>query len=222
MIDIFDILGPIMVGPSSSHTAGAVRIGNMGRTLLGSTPVRAAIHLHGSFAETGVGHGTDKALVAGLLGLKADDYDIPNSFRLAKERGLAFTFDEVQLKDAHPNSVYMELTDHTGHVLRFQACSVGGGRIEVTKLDSVDVNFTGSFHTLIIHNLDIRGHVADVTAALSQAGINIANMSLCRDRRGGNAITLIEMDEKLPPAVLEQLSSFSGITHITYYEKEDE
>lgn len=222
MIDIFDILGPIMVGPSSSHTAGAVRIGNMGRTLLGSTPIRAVIHLHGSFAETGVGHGTDKALVAGLLGMKPDDYDIPNSFRIARNRGLDFTFDEVQLKDAHPNSVWMELTDSNSNVLRFQACSVGGGRIEVTKLDGVDVNFTGSFHTLIIHNRDIRGHVADVTATLSHAGINIANMSLCRDRRGGNAITLIETDEKIPPVVLQHLSEFSGITHITYYEKEDE
>jgi len=222
MIDIFDILGPIMVGPSSSHTAGAVRIGNMGRTLLGSTPVSAVIHLHGSFAETGVGHGTDKALVAGLLGMKPDDYDIPNSFALARERGLTFSFDEVQLKDAHPNSVWMELTDAGGNVLRFQACSVGGGRIEVTKLDGVDVKFTGSFHTLIIRNRDIRGRVADVTATLSHAGINIANMSLCRDRRGGNAITLIETDEKIPPAVLQHLREFSGITHITYYEKEDE
>jgi len=222
MIDIFDILGPIMVGPSSSHTAGAVRIGNMGRTLLGSHPVKAAIHLHGSFAETGVGHGTDKALVAGLLGMKPDNYDIPNSFSLARERGLDFSFDEVQLKDAHPNSVAMELTDHTGHVLRFQACSVGGGRIEVTKLDGVDVNFTGSYHTLIIHHLDIRGHLADVTATLSHAGINIANMSLCRARRGGSAITLIETDEKVAPVVLQHLGEFSGITHITYYEKEDE
>ena len=196
MIDIFDILGPIMVGPSSSHTAGAVRIGNMGRTLLGEQPVKAVIHLHGSFAETGVGHGTDKALVAGLLGMKPDNYDIPNSFRHAREKGLDFSFDEVQLNDAHPNSVAMELTDKNGHILCFQACSVGGGRIEVTKLDGVDVNFTGSFHTLIIHHLDIRGHVADVTATLSHADINIANMSLCRDRRGGNAITLIETDEK--------------------------
>lgn len=109
MIDIFDIMGPIMVGPSSSHTAGAVRIGRMARTLLGDEPVKAAVHLHGSFAETGVGHGTNKALIAGLLGLAPDDLDIPNSFELAAEQGLAFTIDEADLRDAHPNSVQMEL-----------------------------------------------------------------------------------------------------------------
>ena len=103
-MDIFDILGPVMVGPSSSHTAGAVRIGLMARTLLGTEPVRANIHLHGSFAETGMGHGTDKALVAGLLGMKPDDLRIPNSFEVAQEQGFAFHFDTRELRDAHPNT----------------------------------------------------------------------------------------------------------------------
>jgi len=222
MIDIFDILGPIMVGPSSSHTAGAVRIGNMGRVLLGETPSKAVIRLHGSFAETGVGHGTDKALIAGLLGMKTDDLNIPHSFELAKKAGLSFSFQEVQLKEAHPNSVVMTLTGAGGQTLDFQACSVGGGRIEVTQLDGVDVSFTGSFHTLIIHNKDVRGLVADVTATLSRSGVNIANMSLCRARRGGSAITLIETDEKIPREVLSALNASPMITHITYYEKEDE
>ena len=110
MIDIFDIMGPIMVGPSSSHTAGAVRIGRMARTLLGEKPVKAELHLHGSFAETGVGHGTDKALVAGLLGMATDDLDIPNSFEIAGKNNLKFSFDEVDLRDAHPNSVKMVIT----------------------------------------------------------------------------------------------------------------
>ena len=109
MIDIFDIIGPIMVGPSSSHTAGAVRIGRMARTLLGQEPVNAQLHLHGSFAETGVGHGTDRALVAGLLGMASDDYGIPQSFEIAAERGLKVVFDEIDLRDAHPNSVLLEV-----------------------------------------------------------------------------------------------------------------
>ena len=104
MIDIFDIMGPIMVGPSSSHTAGAVRIGRMARALLGEAPVRAKLHLHGSFAETGVGHGTDKALVAGLLGMAPDDLSIPQSFSIAEDQGLTFTFNEIDLRDAHPTA----------------------------------------------------------------------------------------------------------------------
>ena len=222
MIDNFDILGPIMEAPSSSHTAGAVRIGNMARTLLGERPVRAKILLHGSFADTGVGHGTDKALVAGLLGERADDLDIPNSFRAAEEQGLQFRFGEIYLRDAHPNSVVLEVEGETGQKLRMQACSIGGGQIEVRELDGVPVNFNGQYNTLIIHNPDNKGYIADVTTTLSKASINIANMSLCRDTRGGHAIMVIETDEKVPPVVIQFLRQFTGITHITYYEKEDE
>ena len=221
MIDIFDIMGPIMVGPSSSHTAGAVRIGLMARTLLGEEPARAALHLHGSFAETGVGHGTDKALIAGLLGMAPDDLRIPLSFHIAEEKGLTFTFGEVDLRDAHPNSVQMEVVGVEGNCLTMQACSVGGGRIRVNKIDGVEVNFAGDYHTLIIHNRDDRGHVADVTYALSRAQVNVANMSLHRDARGGSAIMIIEMDDPVPQQTLELLERLPGILHITYYEKED-
>ena len=222
MIDIFDMLGPIMVGPSSSHTAGAVRIGLMARTLLGERPVEAKLLLHGSFASTGVGHGTDRALVAGLLGMQPDDMEIPNSFAHAEQQGLEFTFDEVDLKNAHPNTVAMELTASDGHTLSLQACSIGGGRIRVTMLDGVAVSFTGAYNTLIIHNKDDRGSIADVTTTLSRARVNIAYMSLSRSARGGNAIMIIETDEKIPPVVLQFLKEFAGIIHLTYYEKEDE
>lgn len=220
MIDIFDIIGPIMVGPSSSHTAGAVRIGRMARTLLGEEPKNAAIHLHGSFAETGVGHGTDKALVAGLLGMMSDDYSIPKSFEIAAERGLSFTFDEIDLRDAHPNSVLLEVEGAQGAKLSMQACSVGGGRILVNKIDGVSLNFTGNYNTLIIHNRDERGYISNVTQALTLAKVNIANMSLNRNTRGGSAIMVIETDEPVPESILSLLSNLSGILHITYYEKE--
>ena len=121
MIDVFDIMGPIMVGPSSSHTAGAVRIGRMARTLLGEKPVKAEVYLHGSFAETGVGHGTDKALIAGLLGMATDDLDIPNSFEIAGRRRLKFSFEETDLRDAHPNSVKLALTGESGRKMKMQA-----------------------------------------------------------------------------------------------------
>lgn len=220
MIDIFDIIGPIMVGPSSSHTAGAVRIGRMARTLLGEEPVKAAMHLHGSFAETGMGHGTDMALVAGLLGMRSDDYDIPNSFEIAHERGLEFSFDEIDLRDAHPNSVLMELEGAQGAKMSMQACSVGGGRIMVNKIDGVTLNFTGNYNTLIVHNKDERGYISNVTQALTMARVNIANMSFNRNVRGESAIMVIETDEPVPEVILSLLNNLTGIMHITYYEKE--
>ena len=179
MTDIFDILGPVMVGPSSSHTAGAVRIGRMGRTLLGGMPERARIGLFGSFAETGRGHGTDMAIVAGLLGMRPDDMNIPRSFELAREAGLAWEFYELDsLRGAHPNTALLTLRAPSGRELEMQAASTGGGRIRVDRLQGVEVNFTGDFNTLVIRNRDTAGRLADVTGALSRAGVNIANMSL--------------------------------------------
>ncbi len=219
MVDIFDILGPIMVGPSSSHTAGAARIGAMARTLLGSRPVKAEIGLHGSFAETGPGHGTDRALVAGILGMKPDDLRIPRSFEAAAEEGLRFHFHEVRLREAHPNTAVLELTGEDGKTLRMQASSVGGGRIRVDKLDEVDVGFTGDYNTLIIHSLDISGELANVTREISRAKINIANMSLYRSRRGGAVLMVIETDQVVPPVVLELINELPGVAQVTCYEK---
>lgn len=221
MLDIFDILGPVMVGPSSSHTAGAVRIGNMARTLLGSEPTAAELYLHGSFAETGKGHGTDKALIAGLLGMRPDDMKIPNSFALAGERGLRFAFHEIQLREAHPNTVVMKLDGAGGARLKLRACSTGGGRIRVDELDDIPVGFSGEYHTLIIYNQDDYGYVGEVTTALSKAKVNIANMRLRRQGKGGLAIMVIELDQPVPPVVLQLLGELKGIQKITYYERED-
>lgn len=220
MVDIFDILGPIMVGPSSSHTAGAVRIGNMARTLLGGKPRTTHILLHGSFAETGQGHGTDRALIAGLLGMKPDDLEIPNSFTIAKKQGLTFDFGEVQLRDAHPNTAVLDVFNEEGHELRMQASSIGGGRIRVDRINDVEVNFTGNFNTLIIRNRDISGTLAEVTRQLSEVGINIANMSLCRSKRGGPVLMVIETDQKVPPVARQLIQELPGIDRLTYYERE--
>lgn len=221
MLDIFDILGPVMVGPSSSHTAGAVRIGNMARSLLGTEPKRARILLYGSFAETGKGHGTDRALVAGLLGMHPDDLRIPHSFELAQERGLEFSFGEVELRDAHPNTAVLEVSDAEGHALKMQAASTGGGRIRIDRLDGIAVNFTGAFNTLIIHSRDVSGKLAEVTRELSQGRVNIANMNLCRAQRGGAVLMVIETDQTVPPIVRSLISELSGVDRVTYYERED-
>ena len=222
MVDIFDILGPIMVGPSSSHTAGAARIGAMARTLLGSRPVQAEIGLHGSFAETGAGHGTDRALVGGLLGMKPDDERLPFAFDEAKKAGLTYTIDEIELRDAHPNTAVIEAWSADGKDLVMQASSLGGGRIMVNKLDGIDVNFTGMYNTLVIRNEDASGTVAAVTSILSQLRVNVANMSLYRHKRGGDALMVIETDQHLKPHQVAFLSELPGILSITYYDKEED
>ena len=222
MLDIFDILGPVMVGPSSSHTAGAVRIGNMARKLLGGEPKIAKIYLHGSFAETGAGHGTDRALVAGLLGMKPDDLEIPNSFEIAKQRGLEFSFERVQLRSAHPKTASLKLTDADGNTMEIQASSIGGGRIRVDRLDGVDVSFSGDYNTLIIHNLDIYGTVAEVARVLAEEKINIANMNLYRSQRWGAVLMVMEVDQKVSSEVRQRIMGLKSVERLTYYEKEDE
>ena len=222
MLDIFEILGPIMVGPSSSHTAGAVRIGRMARTLLGEPPVKADIGLYGSFAETGRGHGTDRALVAGLLGMKPDDLRIPESFSVAKEQGLSFVFHPAELREAHPNTAVLTVEGASGKKTKVQAASIGGGRIRVDQLDGVAVDFTGIFNTLIVRHMDVPGELATLTKVLSDGGINIANMSLVRDRRGGSVMTIFEIDQPVPAAELEQLKAVPQVLGVIYYEKEDD
>lgn len=222
MINIFDMMGPVMVGPSSSHTAGAARIGNMGRTLLGEEVARADIGLYGSFAETGYGHGTDRALLAGLLGMKPDDLRIPNAYEEANRAGMAYSFRTVELRDAHPNAALLELTGKSGKQLTFQASSIGGGAIVVNKIDGIDVNFTGDFNTLIVRNQDESGSVAAITSILSQVHINVANMSVNRHRRGGDALMVIETDQHIKPRQVKFLSELPGILSVTYYDKEDD
>ena len=222
MINIFDMMGPVMVGPSSSHTAGAARIGNMGRTLLGEEVARADIGLYGSFAETGFGHGTDRALLAGLLGMKPDDLRIPNAYEEANRAGMAYSFRTVELRDAHPNTALLELTGKSGKKLTLQAASIGGGAIVVNKIDGIDVNFTGDFNTLIVRNQDESGSVAAITSILSQVHINVANMSVNRHRRVGDALMVIETDQHIKPRQVEFLSELPGILSVTYYDKEDD
>ena len=219
---LFDVLGPVMIGPSSSHTAGAARIGYTAQKLLGDVPAEADIGLYGSFATTGRGHGTDRALVAGLLGMKPDDLRIPNAFKEAKKAGLRYTIDEIDLRDAHPNTAVLELTGKGGRALTVQASSLGGGRIMVNKLDGIEVNFTGESNTLVVRNQDEFGSVAAVTSILNQLRVNVANMSVHRHKRGGDALMVIETDQHIKPRQVEFISELPGILGVTYYDKEDD
>lgn len=221
-VNVFDIMGPIMVGPSSSHTAGAVKIGYTARKLMREDIKEAKIYLHGSFLSTGKGHGTDKALIAGLLSMKPDDERIPDSFSFAKEMGLEHEFFGIDLRDAHPNSVMLRLVGVRGNRLELIASSIGGGSIVINQIDGVSVDITTSYPTLIIKNEDKPGHVSTVTSLLSKERINIATMQIHRDKRGGNAVMIIECDQEVPSEVLELLDKIEGVKKVTYiYLEED-
>ncbi len=219
-MNLFDILGPVMVGPSSSHTAGAVRIGNLGRKLLKEEPVRADILLHGSFATTGVGHGTDCALIAGLLGMRPDDMRISDSFRIAKDRGLSFTFTNKTLKDAHPNTAVLSLYGKSGQHIEVQAASIGGGRVMVHKLDGIEVDFSAEMPTLVVYNLDRPGYVSEVADLLANHKINIATMHLYRDKRGGYGVMVMETDQPIPEDALRSLERMRGVRKVIFINTE--
>lgn len=215
-MQIFDIMGPVMVGPSSSHTAGAVRIGRIGRHILAASPTRAEILLHGSFAATGAGHGTDRAIVAGLLDMEPDDPHIPRSLLAAKEQGLEITIGTTSLRGAHPNTALLRLQDGEGRRLELTAASLGGGRVQVTSIDGIRANFTADYPTLIIRHEDKPGAIAELTAVLYNLRLNIATMQVYRDNRGGLAAMIIESDEPIRPDVICQLEQISGFRRVVY------
>ena len=220
-MNLYDIIGPVMVGPSSSHTAGAVKIGYVSRKLMAQPIVKAQILLYGSFLATGKGHGTQIAIVAGLLGMKTDDCRIPDSFRLAEETGMEISFGEAELKDAHPNSAQLILTGADGRQLEIVGESIGGSRINIASIDGLSANFSGDYPTLIVHNLDQPGHVAEVTSMLSHKSVNIATMQLYRAGRGGHAVMVIECDQEVPKESIQWLAHLEGIEKVTYYSLEE-
>lgn len=213
---LFDIIGPVMVGPSSSHTAGAARIGYICSKMMDERISEARILFYGSFLATGKGHGTDKALVAGLLGMKPDDERIPYSLEIAREQEMQVLFGAVELTEAHPNTVKLILTGRSGRKLEMVAASTGGGRIRICQIDGLDANFCGDYPTLIIHNLDQPGSVMEVTAMLAKEQVNIATMQLYRNRRGGNAVMILECDQEISKEFLEWIKRLEGILKVTY------
>jgi len=210
---IFDIIGPVMVGPSSSHTAGAVRLGVLARAIYGGEPARARISLHGSFAATSEGHGTKRALVAGLLGMGVDDIRIVDAPTIARQRGHDYTFQTVDIDEAHPNTVLFELGEGDG--IRFvQGSSIGGGNVQVTHIDGFTVAIDGTLPLLVLRHRDKPGAVSAATEVLARSGINIATMQVSRQRRGQEALTLIETDTPLDPSVLTSLIALKKISSV--------
>lgn len=215
-MNIFDVMGPVMVGPSSSHTAGAVKIGYISRKLLGEPLVKAEILLYGSFLTTGKGHGTRKALVAGLIGMRPDDIRIPEALDLADKQGIKLQWGEAMLKDAHPNTAQLILTGKSGRTLEIVGESLGGSRINIAEIDGIETNFSGDYPTLVVHNQDQPGHVSEVTSMLAHKGVNIATMQLYREARGGEAVMVIECDQEIPQAGIDWLTKVEGVDKVTY------
>ncbi len=193
-MNVFDIIGPVMIGPSSSHTAGAARIGKTAAMLLTAPVAKADILFHGSFAKTYKGHGTDKAIVGGILKMDPWDPGIRTSLETAEEKGIIVSFHTGTLDNAHPNTALVTLTDCNGNTISVQGSSVGGGNIVITQINGMEVYFTGQNTTLIVMHQDVPGTIAQVTGLVAAGNANINNFRLNRQEKGGVAIMTIEMD----------------------------
>ena len=211
-MNVFDILGPVMIGPSSSHTAGAARIGRITLALLGAPAVKADIFLHGSFAKTYKGHGTDKALIAGIMGMSTDDSRIRRAPELAREQGLAVTITTGDIDGAHPNTARVALTDADGNRVSLLGSSIGGGNILVTEVNGMEVSITGQHTTLIVLHRDAPGTIAAVTEVMAEAGVNICNFRLSRQQKGGDAVMTIEIDGSFGPELNQVLPNVFSST----------
>lgn len=214
MRGMFDIVGPVMIGPSSSHTAGAVRLGLMAGKILGEQPVKAEIKLHGSFAQTYRGHGTDRALIAGILGFQPDDERIRNSMDIARERGMDCSFSKVEIFEAHPNTAIIELTGVSGRRTVVTGASIGGGNINILNIDGFEVNLSGQYPAMLVIHRDVPGVINKVTWALSRFEINIAFMRLSRKSRGEEALMLLETDENVPEEVVEECKQVHNVSDV--------
>jgi L-serine dehydratase len=207
LVSLLDIIGPVMVGPSSSHTAGACRLGLLARCLVGGTPQRAQIELHGSFARTGEGHGTDKAIVAGLMGFRPDDERIRDALGIAERDGLDYRFEKTKLGDeteVHPNSarITLERDDRKSVMV---GASLGAGRVRVTEIDGYPVEVSGNYHTIVLVAEDIPGSIARIATILADDGVNIATLRLSRKTRGGDAFMVIEVDDAPAESVRDHI-----------------
>lgn len=214
MRNVFDIIGPIMIGPSSSHTAGAVRLGLMARAILGEEVKKVQIKLHGSFAQTYKGHGTDRALIAGIMGFLPDDERIRNSLQIATENGIEYVFEKVDLNDAHPNTAIIKLEGFHGRSITLQGASIGGGNIIVSRINSYQVSLSGKYPSIIVVHQDMPGVINGVTAALARFNINIAYMRVSRSERGAEALMNIEVDDMISDEALEACEHVIGVNKV--------
>ena len=213
---VFDIIGPVMVGPSSSHTAGAARLGRMARLLVGGEITDVVFQLHGSFAKTYKGHGTDKALLAGILNLLPDDEKLTVSFELARQLGINYSFEEKDLGAVHPNTVRFIITTSDSNVITMVGSSIGGGKVVVTSIDGIEVEFTGQKPILITKHDDVPGVIALLTSLLYRQKLNIGNMRVNRSGPNGKAYMYIELDGKISAEALMEIKGLSNVKNVIW------
>lgn len=215
-ISIFDVIGPNMIGPSSSHTAGAVAIALMVKKMMNGPIKKVEFVLYGSFAKTYKGHGTDRALLGGILGFETDDLRIKNSFQLAEECGLEYSFrtDEKE-KEVHPNTVeILAFGEEEGKNMLVRGVSLGGGKVKIVKINGIDVDIAGEYFTLITRHIDYPGVVAYIATCLSERNVNIAFMRLFRERKGETAYSVVESDEEIPKELLDKLQEHPKVDDV--------
>jgi len=215
-MNIFDIIGPVMIGPSSSHTAGAVRLGRVVNKLIDDRKLsKVRITLSGSFAQTYKGHGTDRALLAGIMGYHSYSPEIRNALEIATEKGIDYAFLKQNIKGAHPNTALIHYYTEDGAEGTMQGASVGGGNILVNQIDGMDVYFTGDNNTIIVMHHDKPGVIAAVTNVMhwQYADLNISSFHLARESRGGNSIMTIEVDSLPPEDLISKIREIENVTN---------
>lgn len=218
-ISVFDVIGPNMIGPSSSHTAGAAVIGRLAQKMIAPPIVKVDFTLYGSFAKTYRGHGTDRALLGGVMGFSTDDARIRDSFAIAKERGLDFSFTPNETEeDIHPNTADVRMVNAAGDVATVRGESLGGGKVRITRINGVEVDFTGEYSAVIVVQKDTPGVVAHITKVISSHGVNIAFMRLFRESKGHTAYTIVESDGPLPQGIAEALTENPNIQNVMVIE----
>ena len=216
-LSVFDIIGPIMIGPSSSHTAGALKIARVARMLAKDKITSVNFHLYGSFAQTYKGHGTDRALVGGILGFETDDYRIRDSFQLAADAGIEIYFLEMDTDaDVHPNTVDIVITEEDGTSSSLRGASVGGGEIEITRINGCEIKYAGKNNAVIIRQYDRPGVIASIAKVFEVFAVNIANMNVFSKEKGGTAFSVLEIDGDLNDAAMEALLRQPNIVSATY------
>lgn len=218
-ISVFDVLGPNMIGPSSSHTAGAASIALMARKMFGCPVLKADFTLYGSFAKTYRGHGTDRALLGGIMGFSTDDKRIPDSFSIARERGIEFSFTPNEIEtEVHPNTVDIAMTGSSGRRMTVRGESLGGGKIRITRINQAEVDFSGEYNTLIVIQKDRQGVIAHITGCLSKANVNIAFLKLFREAKGSTAYSIVEFDGSLPECIPDEIRKNPNVKDVMLIE----
>ena len=205
-ISVFDVIGPNMVGPSSSHTAGACAIAYLAQKMNNGVLKKVTFTLYGSFSQTYRGHGTDRALLGGIMGFSTDDIRIRDSFSIATAKGIDFSFIPNDTNtDLHPNTVDIRMENEDGRVMSVRGESTGGGKVRIVRINQVQVDFTGEYNAVIIIQQDKPGVAAHITKCLGDYNVNIAFMRIFRESKGETAYTIVESDGKLPDDIASRL-----------------